>query len=255
MAEIAGARERLEEASAWLREQIRTLAAHVTPGEDPDVSVPFDPLIVDWREPLQYQYRMSGRVDLPAERHELPVPARAAAFLRKEGWDTAEEIAESDSGRLTTVIASREGFRVSVRFEDAGVLYSGRTSMLALYTAEPFVRPAPVLTPEAVRRGYLLCCECVGPLAWPLCESLREDGGPMTWATYKCRCSHPRYRHEGSQFSGACTDDCLCAVFEAPSPGPAYGDPEPSTPEPDRTPHPACPLQDPDCLGFHDLGA
>ncbi len=54
-------------------------------------------------------------------------------------------------------------------------------------------------------------------------------------------------------FSGSCTDDCLCTAFGVPAPGPGYWDPEPSTPKADRTPHPACPLQDPDCLGFHDF--
>lgn len=37
-----------------------------------------------------------------------------------------------------------------------------------------------------------------------------------------------------------------------PPPEPGFLDPEPARPEPDRTPHPSCPLQDPECIGFHD---
>ncbi|MGO4756847.1 hypothetical protein AB4212_51000, partial [Streptomyces sp. 2MCAF27] len=69
-----------------------------------------------------------------------------------------------------------------------------------------------------------------------------------SWATFSCRCGHPRYRHGDPVFSGSCTDDCLCTAFGVPAPRPGYRDPELSAPKPDRTPHPACPLQDPGCL-------
>lgn len=72
------------------------------------------------------------------------------------------------------------------------------------------------------------------------------------WATAECRCGHPRFRHTGSRFSGSC-GACLCDAFVLPPPGPGYFDPDPAAPEPDRTPHPSCPLQDPDCNGFHDF--
>jgi hypothetical protein len=74
--------------------------------------------------------------------------------------------------------------------------------------------------------------------------------GTVVWmasrATIECWCGHSRDRHRDSVFTGSCMGDCVCTAFEAPPP-----DPEPSMPEPDRTPHPACPLQDPDCRGFH----
>lgn len=72
------------------------------------------------------------------------------------------------------------------------------------------------------------------------------------WATAECRCGHPRFRHGEPRFSGSC-GACRCDTFELPPPEPGFLDPEPSRPEPDRTPHPGCPLQDPDCLGVHDF--
>ncbi|MEX0167680.1 hypothetical protein [Streptomyces sp. LMG1-1-1.1] len=73
-----------------------------------------------------------------------------------------------------------------------------------------------------------------------------------SWATTGCRCGHPRFRHGEPRFSGACAA-CLCGGFELPPPEVGSADPVPAPPEPDRTPHPGCPLQDPDCLGFHDF--
>jgi hypothetical protein len=183
MAEIAGAREQLDEAATWLGAQIRTLAGHLTPGHDPDVYMPSDPMIVDWHEPLKYQYRMSGRVDRPAEQYDPTVVTRAVELLGGAGWDVGVEVAESATGgQLTTVVASRDGYRLTVRIEEGygTVVYSGETPTMALFTSEPFVRPDPVLTPETVRRGYLLCYECDG-FGWcPVCEgrgwTLDADG-------------------------------------------------------------------------------
>ncbi|MFB6835603.1 hypothetical protein [Streptomyces sp. NPDC056361] len=73
-----------------------------------------------------------------------------------------------------------------------------------------------------------------------------------SWATVECRCGHPRFRHDAPRFSGACAV-CLCGGFELPPAAAGSADPAPARPEPDRTPHPNCPLQDPDCLGFHDF--
>lgn len=71
-----------------------------------------------------------------------------------------------------------------------------------------------------------------------------------SWATAECRCGHPRFRHAESRFSGRC-GACLCDAFALPPPEPGFLDAEPARPERDRMPHPDCPLQDPDCNGFH----
>lgn len=71
------------------------------------------------------------------------------------------------------------------------------------------------------------------------------------WATQECRCGHPRFRHGEPRFEGTC-GACLCGSFALP-PAPALPYEPPPEPEPDRTPHPSCPLQDPDCLGVHDI--
>lgn len=172
MAEIAGARERLDGAAAWLRDQIRSLAGHITPEQIPEVFVPSDPMIVDWREPLKYQYLMSARVDRPVEQYDPSVIARAAALLGAAGWEVSEEVsAPSKDQPVTTLIATWDDHRLRVRVQEGygGVVYSGDTPAVSLYTPEPFTRPDPVRTPETVPRGYLLCYECDG-LGWcPVC--------------------------------------------------------------------------------------
>jgi hypothetical protein len=173
MAEIEGAREELDRAAGSLRAELRQLAAQLTPVQVLDLYMPPDPFIVDWHEPLQYQYRASACIERPAEQYDATLVTRAASLLTSAGWQVTDEVADAGSDtELITVTADRDGFRVRVRIQRGcgTVVYSGQTPAMALYTPERFVRPDPVRTPETVRRGYVLCNECDG-LGWcPVCE-------------------------------------------------------------------------------------
>jgi hypothetical protein len=174
MPEIEGAREELDRAAEALCGQLRQLAARLTPDQVVDLYMPSDPLIVDWHEPLLYQYRAIASVERPAEQYDAIVVTRAASLLTSAGWQVTDEVTDAGSGtELTTVTADRDGFQVQVRIQRGygTVIYSGQTPAMALFTpAPPFVRPDPVVTPETVRRGYVLCYECDG-LGWcPCCE-------------------------------------------------------------------------------------
>jgi hypothetical protein len=173
MAEIEGARQELDRAAESLRAELHRLAVQLTPAQDPDLFMPSDPFIIDWHEPLLYQYQATARIERPAEHYDAALATRAASLLTSAGWQVTNDVTNAGSDtELTTVTADRDGFRVRVRIQRGygGVVYSGQTPAMALYTPEPFVRPDPVRTQETVQEGYALCDECDG-LGWcPVCE-------------------------------------------------------------------------------------
>ncbi|GAA4629279.1 hypothetical protein GCM10023196_049350 [Actinoallomurus vinaceus] len=67
-----------------------------------------DPFIVDWHEPLLYQYRASARVERPAEQYDATLVTRAASLLTSAGWQVTDEVTDARSDtELITVIAGR----------------------------------------------------------------------------------------------------------------------------------------------------
>ncbi|MFI9506338.1 hypothetical protein [Nocardia sp. NPDC052566] len=171
--EIPGAREQLARDGAWLRAQIRELAAEITPEQVPDLPER-DPVVADWQEQLQYKDKVTVTVDRSAELNTPELIDRAAAWLTAAGW-TVERGTIERKGRTPLLHATgiRDGFEISVRIQQGfgGVLYTGDTATRPLYELEEFVPPVPVKIAETVSDGHLLCYECVG-LGWcPLCRS------------------------------------------------------------------------------------
>lgn len=199
MAEIAGAREELDRAAEALCGRLRQLAARLTPDQVVDLYMPSDPQIVDWHEPLLYQYRATARAERPAKQYDATLVTRAASLLTSAGWRVTDEVTGAGSGtELTTVTADRDGFQVQVRIQRGygTVVYSGETPAMPLYSPKPFVRPDPVRTPETVRRGYVLCNECDG-LGW--CSACEGRG----WC--------PSEEH-GRERCPECFEDRCCPV-------------------------------------------
>lgn len=180
--EIPGAREQLERDGAWLRAQVRDLAAQLTPDQVPELPKR-DPIVAEWQEQLQYKDRVTVTVDRPAELNTPALVDRAAALLTAAGW-TVEQGTRERAGTTPQhyLTASKDGFQLGVRIQEGygGVLYTGDTASRPLYEREEFVPPAPVRTAETVDAGCVLCYEC-GGFGWcPLCESrgwiLGRDG-------------------------------------------------------------------------------
>ncbi|MDX3229213.1 hypothetical protein [Streptomyces sp. ME19-01-6] len=68
----------MDRAAESLLAELRRLAARLTAGQDPDPYMPSGPLIVDWHEPLLYQYLATARVERLAEDYDAAVVTRAA---------------------------------------------------------------------------------------------------------------------------------------------------------------------------------
>ena len=170
--EIPGAQEQLERDGTSLRAQILELARELTPEQLPDIVLP-TPSTVDWHEPLQYQYRVSDRIQRAVELNTPEFIDRAAAVLTDRGWAIERGSTEvPGSTPMIHVAGSRNGFRIMVRVQEGypGVLYVGETAPRPLYTPETFVPPPPEKTAETVDPGYVLCYECQGRGWCPLCQ-------------------------------------------------------------------------------------
>ncbi|MFE5325176.1 hypothetical protein ACFRCG_01965 [Embleya sp. NPDC056575] len=71
-------------------------------------------------------------------------------------------------------------------------------------------------------------------------------------AGFECLCGHGRSRHSGPpERRGGCRT-CTCAEYVYAAEAVARSRmPAATPPQEEREPHPSCPLQDPDCIGFH----
>lgn len=171
MAELPGARAQLDRDGAWLRAQIRDLAAQLTPEQEPELPAR-DPVVTDWQEQLRYRHQVTARIERPAELNTPAVIDRAAALLQAAGWQVDKGVTPQEGYTpLVHVTGTREGFRIEVRIQEGyrGVLYTGETAERPLYTVEEFVPPEPLKTSETVSLGHVLCYECNGLGACPLC--------------------------------------------------------------------------------------
>ncbi|MFD3696882.1 hypothetical protein ACFWUZ_12140 [Streptomyces sp. NPDC058646] len=178
MGEIPGARARLDREVAAVFDCLRSLAELLTPGQVPDLAVPREPFRDGGTVPATYHYSAVHRVDArearpPRSAYGPELAFLAGGFLRADGWVTSEGTRRPGTGAGSTVVnGERGGARVgvSVAHDRSSVLYTGRTSAVALYEPEPHVRPEPVVTARTLSSGYALCYECDG-LGWcPACE-------------------------------------------------------------------------------------
>ncbi|CAM5436720.1 hypothetical protein GCM10010329_52310 [Streptomyces spiroverticillatus] len=182
MAEIPGAREELERAAHWIRDRMREVAAEPAPGQELGLSLPSYPSIVDWHEPLSYQYTFHARPELPGGRYDPTVPARAAAwFAARGGWTVTQEQGEKEAPRpyigtvrFHAVVGTKDGCELAVRTArgNGWITLWGTSPRIALYPPYVIVRPEPVVTPETLDPGYLLCYECDGLGHCPGCYGL-----------------------------------------------------------------------------------
>lgn len=173
MAEIDGARQRLDLARDWLRDRILDLAAELDPERVPTLRVPAEPSVVDWHTPLRYSYAFTALVAGSDEQYDPGLPERAARWLTGTGWTVATEVTRPAAGPdRTTVTGLWNDYRLRVRTEQnlGGILYMAETPAIPLAIPEPWVPPPPVRTPETVSRGYVLCYECDGAGWCPECK-------------------------------------------------------------------------------------
>ncbi len=117
MAEIEGAREELDLAAESLRAELRRLAAQLTPARLPDLHMLPDPLIVDWHEPLRYQYRASARIERLPEQYDTTLVTRgvAAHLGRLAGHRRGDGCGQWNGADHRC--RGADGFRVQVRVQ------------------------------------------------------------------------------------------------------------------------------------------
>ncbi|MER5302528.1 hypothetical protein ABT039_24105 [Streptomyces lasiicapitis] len=170
MGAIPGAHDELKRLARALREQMVELITDLTPGSDLRLLFLDEPSIVDWHEPLWYQYSSGFDGKRPAGVGAADVASRAAALLRSAGWEVATSQETAGGNPRLVVSGRREGNEIDVRAGDhlAIVWFSARTPKMALYEPQEFEWPQPVCTPETVAAGSVLCYECDG-LGWCPC--------------------------------------------------------------------------------------
>ncbi|MFC5144790.1 hypothetical protein [Streptomyces aureoversilis] len=168
MGDIPGAREELDRLGRALRAQLVELINELTPGSDLRLLFLDEPTVVDWHEPLRYQYGTSSfNGQYPAHASAADIASRAAALLGSANWEVATT-QEEVRGRTRFVVTGRRdgcGIEISVGDRRSVVYFDGRTPAMALYETEEFAWPEPVRTAETVTSGYVLCYECDG-LGW-----------------------------------------------------------------------------------------
>ncbi|WP_330233015.1 hypothetical protein OHA40_11360 [Nocardia sp. NBC_00508] len=181
-------RARLDRAAERLRDYLLWLAARLTPGVTPQVSVPDHPVAVDWHEPVRYQYRVSARVHPPGAVYDPAVVRRAVAALTEAGWSVEVERSADESGAVqSTVIGNHDEFVVRIRVQEGygGVIFTGETPIVAVPEEDSFVPPQPVVTAATVGAGAVLCYECAG-LGW--CPACQSRGWTATGPSGRQRC-------------------------------------------------------------------
>ena len=177
MAEIPGARDRLQREAEAICASLRSLAGRLTPGQVPEFAVPGTPFMDTGTEPATYLHTIHHRVharDARAGRdaYTPAIFARAARLLAADGWETTREVPQPRLPNWGVVTGLREGAQLSVsvsRRRDK-VTYQGRTPALALYEHVPHRRPEPLVAPETPLPGNVLCAECDGLGRCALCE-------------------------------------------------------------------------------------
>ncbi|MFI9201209.1 hypothetical protein [Streptomyces sp. NPDC053048] len=198
MGGIPGAREELDRLGRALRTQLVELIDDLTPGGDLRLLFLDEPKIVDWHEPLRYEYSSSFSGKRPAHIGAADIVSRAAALLGSAGWEVATSQEEAGGRPRTVVTGRRDGCGIEVRAVDhmSTVWFSGQTPAMALYEPEEFQWPEPVRTAETITSGYVLCYECDG-LGWcPGC-------GGRGWAHDEAR---------GRKNCSACHRDRVCLI-------------------------------------------
>jgi hypothetical protein len=177
-----GARGRLDRAAAQVRDHLEWLAARLTPGATPQVTIPPEPAAVGWQEPVRYRFQASARAG--GRNYDPTIVDQAVAALTGTGWTV--HIERSDDGQ-TAVTATRDDFRVQVRVQEGygGVVYTGETPAIALYESDSVAPPEPVVTPQTVSDDAVLCYECAG-LGW--CPSCQGRGWTTTGPSGRQRC-------------------------------------------------------------------
>lgn len=172
MAEVPGAEQELRRLGVYLLEQVRVIAAHVTPDAViPDSALPDAPEVAEWTEPLRYRYSLRVQSALAAGESAAAAVRRSAEAFAAGGFDIVEDRRAGTVASRVVVTGSRDGFRIEVRVwpETGDVVYAGVTPMLALRTPRAPELPDPVRTAETVEPGHVLCYECDG-LGWcPAC--------------------------------------------------------------------------------------
>lgn len=177
MGPIPGAREELDRLGRALRSQLTTMIDDLTPGSDLSLLFLDEPRIVDWHEPLRYQYAaesFTGR--RPVHVGAADIASRAAAMLTASGWRQSTTNSREDPGRTPRIVVTGRhdngcSIEIHVTAEDDHsvspytVWFSGRTPAMALREPEDFRWPEPIRTAETVTSGYVLCYECDG-LGW-----------------------------------------------------------------------------------------
>jgi len=163
----------LEPVAAQLREQIELLARQLTPGATVAVSIPADPAVVAWDDPVRYRFQASSRVEWAGAGRDPGLADRAADLLTGSGWSARVERFTEYGATQVTVAAERDGFRLMVRFQEEyeGVIYTGETPELIRTEhgrTEPFQHP--VGGERTVREGAVLCYECTGLGSCPDCH-------------------------------------------------------------------------------------
>ncbi|MEV0075751.1 hypothetical protein AB0H58_04995 [Nocardia neocaledoniensis] len=171
MGEVPGAEQELRGLGVRLLEQVRVIAAHVTPDTVvPDSALPDLPEVAEWTEPLRYRYSVRVQTALAAGDSAAAAVRRGAEVLAAGGFELAEDRRAGTVASRVVVTGSRDGFLIEVRVwpETGDVVYAGLTPTLALRT--PGARqPDPARTAETVEPGHVLCYECDG-LGWcPAC--------------------------------------------------------------------------------------
>ncbi|WP_144440844.1 hypothetical protein [Streptomyces roseifaciens] len=205
MGDMPGAREELDRLGRALRAQLVELINDLTPGSDLRLLFLDAPRIVDWHEPLRYQYSTSSfNGERPAHVSAAESVSRAAALLGSAGWEVAISQEGVGGGARpgprpgSVVIGRRDGCRIEIRVSDhrSIVYFDGRTPAMALYEPEEFQWPEPARTAETVTPGYVLCYECDG-LGWcPGC-------GGRGWVYDKVR---------GRKNCSVCHRDRVCLI-------------------------------------------
>ncbi|MFG2905443.1 hypothetical protein ACGF13_10345 [Kitasatospora sp. NPDC048286] len=144
MGPVPGAREELDWLGHALRAQLVELIDELAPGSDLSLLFLAEPEVVDWHEPLRYRYSVG-------------------CFT---GMRPANVTAAGGTVRIV-VTGRRHGCGIEIRAVDhmSTLWFSWQTPAMALYEPEEFRRPEPLLTPETVTPGYVLCYECDG-LGW-----------------------------------------------------------------------------------------
>ncbi|QLE70312.1 hypothetical protein FGW37_00640 [Streptomyces rectiverticillatus] len=199
MGGIPGAREELDRLGRALRTQLVELINDLTPGSDLRLLFLDEPTIVDWHEPLRYQYGTSSfSGERPAHASAADIASRAATLLGSAGWEVATSQEDAGGRPRSVVTGRRDGCSIEIRVghHRPVVYFDGRTPAMALYEPEEFQWPEPVCTAETVTPGYVLCYECDG-LGWcPGC-------GGRGWV-------HDEVR--GRKNCSACHRDRVCLI-------------------------------------------